>query len=106
MTTTIRREDIGFTYQQPAGLYLYAPRSWEARLHGRLSTGEAVDIAQAGVTADEALLLLELLIKSSGWEIEGGWTPLPSEPRKTPEQMWAEMNKLRAKIERLRGQTT
>lgn len=104
MTATVKRGDIGITYKQPEGMWLYPPPAWEAQLHGRLSSGEAVTVTCDGRSADEALLVLELKIKHSGWEIEGGWTPVPTGPRKSVEEMHAEMAALRAVIDSLKGQ--
>lgn len=102
MSVTVKRGDIEVSYRRPERLSLYPQRSWTAHLHGRLSTGEAVSVKEDGFDAEEALLALELRIKQSGWEIEGGWTPAPTTPRKSLEEQRAELAALRSMIDALR----
>lgn len=45
------------------------PVYWEARLFGRLSTGEFVEMARYGATFTEALATLEKAIEEQGWRV-------------------------------------
>lgn len=68
--TTVSRRDIELTEEQEYYSFIEAPRVfWSARLTGRLSSEESVDMARTGPTAQDALTALETAIKEQGWEL-------------------------------------
>lgn len=68
--TTVNRKDIELTEEQEYYSFIEAPRVfWSARLAGRLSSKESVDMARSGATAQDALTALETAISEQGWEL-------------------------------------
>ena len=65
---TVNREDITITEEQDfsSGRRI---STWTADFHGRVSTGEKVNISRAAGTFEDALYDIENALEDLGWEI-------------------------------------
>ena len=69
---SVNRADIHLTEHSAELTFdsrIAEPPYWQARLGGRLSTGEWVELSRQGGTFTAALQNLETIIRQNGWEI-------------------------------------
>lgn len=71
---TVSRRDITLDEDLPdaptfGDIAEHADLPWEARLYGRVSTGEQVEMTRSGSTSSAAYAALKAAIEEQGWTI-------------------------------------